>query len=271
MTRFPALPPRRVPAVLGLVLALAGSSLACGAKAPLLPVTGQLEADRFLYERGADALKRRKWLEAREYFRRLVDTYPQSAHRADAKLGIGDAYLGEGRSDSLVLGANEFREFLTFFPLNPRVDYAQYRLALTQVRQVLSPQRDQTATREALVELSRFLQAYPDSGYRAEVAKLHRQMRDRLSESDFRVGLFYFRSKWLAGALDRFRSLLADDPDYTARDGVYFYLAEALLVLNARAEALPYYERLAAEFPKSQYLTRTTKRIGELKAAPITR
>ena len=42
-------------------------------------------------------------------------TYPGSPYRADAKLGIGDAYLGEARSDSTVLAANEFREFLNFF------------------------------------------------------------------------------------------------------------------------------------------------------------
>ena len=32
---------------------------------------------------------------SREYFRQLVDSYPQSQYRADAKLGLGDTYLGE--------------------------------------------------------------------------------------------------------------------------------------------------------------------------------
>jgi outer membrane assembly lipoprotein YfiO len=127
------------------------------------------------------------------YFQRLVDTYPQSPHRADAKLGIGDAYLGEGRADSIVLAANEFREFLNFFPLNPRADYAQYKLAVAQMRQMLGPARDQTATRAALTELDRFLQNYPKSALRPEVEKLRRQARDRLSESEFRVGVFSYR------------------------------------------------------------------------------
>ena len=36
-------------------------------------------------------------------------------------------------SDSLMLAVNEFREFLQYYPTNPRADYAQYRLALAQM------------------------------------------------------------------------------------------------------------------------------------------
>ena len=43
-----------------------------------------------------EALNEKHWLTAREYFRQLVDSYPQSPYRADAKLGLGDTYLGEG-------------------------------------------------------------------------------------------------------------------------------------------------------------------------------
>ena len=53
---------------------------------------------------------------------------PQSPYRPDAKLGIGDTYLGEGTREALVLAINEFREFLSFYPTNPRADYAQYKL-----------------------------------------------------------------------------------------------------------------------------------------------
>src|SRR6185503_10957628 len=115
------------------------------------------------FDRGSKALAEKKWLNAREYFRRLVDTYPGSPFRADAKLGIGDSYLGEGRVESIILAANEFREFLTFFPLSGRADYAQYKLAVAQMKQMLGPERDQTATKAALVELDRFLQSYPTS------------------------------------------------------------------------------------------------------------
>ena len=59
--------------------------------------------------------------------RQVVENYPNSMHRPDAKLGVGDTYLGEKTAESLVLAANEYREFLTFYPTNPRADYAQCR------------------------------------------------------------------------------------------------------------------------------------------------
>jgi hypothetical protein len=49
-----------------------------------------------------------------------VDNYPGSPLRADAKLGVADSYLNEAGTENLILGANEYREFLTFYPTHPR-------------------------------------------------------------------------------------------------------------------------------------------------------
>ena len=60
-----------------------------------------------------------------------MDSYTQSPYRPDAKLGLGDTYLGEGTAESLERAINEYREFLGFFPTNPRADYAQYKLGMS--------------------------------------------------------------------------------------------------------------------------------------------
>src|SRR5258705_8886285 len=79
---------------------------------------GTNEPDKFLFDKGTDALNNKKWLTAREFFKQVTETYTQSTYRPDAKLGIGDTYLGEGTSEALVLAINEFREFLSFYPTN---------------------------------------------------------------------------------------------------------------------------------------------------------
>ena len=247
--------------VIALVSPLAG---ACGTESKL-PPAGLMEADQWLFERGTEALANKKWFTAREYFRRLVDGYPQSPHREDAKIGVGDTYIGEDSIESNILAINEFREFLTFFPVSRRADYAQYRIGLAYTRQMLSPQRDQTATRDAIRELDTFMQRFPASPLRTEVAALERQAKDRLSQSEYEIGYFYARYNVCVGALDRFRSILVTDPAYSRRDGVYFQMAECLLKMGSPAEALPWYERLTAEFQKSEYLERARKRVLELK------
>ncbi len=253
----------RFPAAVLLALFVAG----CGSSSRGLVPAGTTEPDKFLYDKGTDALNRKKWLTAREYFKQVNETYTASPMRPDAKLGIGDTYLGEGTAESLVLAINEFKEFLTFYPTNPRADYAQYKLGLAHFRQMRGPQRDQTETRETIKEFQAFVDRYPTSKLLPEVQTKLRQAKDRLDESDYMVGFFYWRSRWYPGAVDRFKAVLKQDPEYTNRDALYFHLADSLIKMKKEAEALPYLEKLAAEFEQSEYLPETQKRIAELKAA----
>jgi outer membrane protein assembly factor BamD len=244
------------------LLALAGG---CGKNKSVIP-TGMLEADKFLFERGNELIAKKKWFQSRENYRQLVDNYPQSTYRPDAKLGLGDTYLGEDSAESLVLAQNEYREFLTFYPTHPRADYAQFKLGMCHFGQMLAADRDQTETKEAVAELMAFVQRYPNSMLIAEGRQKLRAARDRLSEADYKVGYFYFRSRWYPGAIDRLKGVLKDDPEYTGRDGVYYYLAESLMKMGRPAEALPYYDRLVKEFEKSEYLAKAKTGMADAQA-----
>src|SRR5262245_16425272 len=175
--------------LVGVTLALMS---ACGGKKNVLP-SDTANPDRNLYDKGAAARKERKWTEAREYYKQVVDNYPGSPLRPDAKLGLGDTYLGEKSAESLVLAANEYREFLTFFPLNPRADYAQYKLAMSHFMQMRAPARDQTETVAALKEFQVFFDRYPGttSTLTPQVRKDWRVARDRLSQAELLVGISY--------------------------------------------------------------------------------
>ena len=61
---------------------------ACSSNPPV--VAGPGEADQILLDRGNAALKERQWTRARTYFSELLESYPQSPLRAEAKLGVGD-------------------------------------------------------------------------------------------------------------------------------------------------------------------------------------
>ena len=247
-----------------IAFVLLALSAACGA-GQQTPPAGAAQPDRFLFERGNEALQKEQWMNARTYFQQIVDGYPQSSFRPDAKLGLGDSYLGENTPESLVQSANEFREFLQFYPTSQRADYAQYKLAMTHFVQMRSADRDQTETRAALAEFDVFFQKFPNSSLMPEVKEKWRSARDRLSEHSYRVGLTYFRIRWDPGAIDRFREVLRDDPAYPGRDAVYFYLAESLARSDKTAEAIPYLERLLSEFEASEYLDDARDRLQRLK------
>jgi outer membrane protein assembly factor BamD len=245
---------------------LASALVSACAGGSVRPPTGTPEPDKFLFDRGNEALEKRRWLVSREYFRELTDTYPQSPYRAAAKLGIGDTYLGEGSAESYVLALNEFREFLAFYPNHEKSGYAQYKLGMTHFEQMHSADRDQTETREAIKEFKTFVDRYPNDPLAAEGKAKLREAQDRLSQYEFNVGYHYYRSRWYPGAVDRFQTLLKSDPQYTRRDSVYFYLGECYAKSSQPAMALPWFDRLVQEFEESEHLAEAQKRVTELKA-----
>jgi outer membrane protein assembly factor BamD len=244
--------------------------LAACASSVKKPPVGTLEPDKFLWERGAEELNKKHWLTSREYFRQLMDSYPQSQYRADAKLGLADTYLGEGSAESKVLAINEYREFLSFYPTHKRAYYAQFKLGMCHFYQMHSADRDQSETIEAIAELTTFVERYPrpeqnpllDEG-RARLREAH----DRLSDYDYKVGYFYLKTqKFPPAAIERFKDILKTDPEYSRRDAVYFYLAEAYVKMQRPKEALPLLDRLIDEFESSEYLEQAKKLSDTLKA-----
>ena len=124
-------------------------------------------------------------------------------------------------------------------------------------------------TRAAVTELTAFVQRYPNEAASAlypEAAQRLREAKDRLADHDYQVGFFYLRSRMsVVGAIDRFNAILKSDPEYTRRDAVYYNMAQALLLLEQPAAAIPYLDKLVKEFEVSEYLAKAQQQLEELK------
>ncbi len=264
MTKFPLEVGRRLTAA-GCVVLLALTAAACGAKKPKTPADPAL-ADQFLMERGREELAKHHWMEAREFFRQIIDNYSGSQLRSAAKLGLADAYLGEGSAESLVLAANEYREYMAFYPTDAKNDYAQYSVAMSYFKQMKHADRDQTATKEAVTEFDTLFKRFPNSALTADAREKWRIARDRLSQSSFDVGITYFKRNWFPGAADRFNEVLKDDPGFTHIDAVYYYLAETYARADRKGEAIPLFDRVVTQHKTSEFLEKAQKRLQELKA-----
>ncbi len=255
----------------GLLVVAAG----CGPREPDIPPTAA-DADRLLFERGQAAMAEEDWIRARQYFVQIRDTFPQSALRAASRIGVADAYEGEGTSAAYVAGLTELREFLRLYPTHQLTAYAQYKIGMMYYHQMREPRRDQTETREAVQEFQLFIDRAVrdptfavgvDDQLMGEVRAKLRDTLDRLSDASFIVGRYYYRHKYYPGAIDRFRAILDEDPGYTRRDQVYFHLAASLAATDMDVEALPMFERLVAEYPETEFLDEASDQIADLKVA----
>ena len=181
-----------------------------------------------------------------------------------ATLALAERALGGA---ALFRALDEFQDFLSLYPTHPRAPYAQYKVGMVHYSQMRNPERDQQETLNAIQEFEAFMERYPTAQELIpEVEQRLRESRNRLSEHNFTVGRFYYRFKTYAGAISRFRQILDEDPNYTARDEVYYYLAESLAAVRNEAEALPYFARILEEFDSSEYAEPAKARIAELEA-----
>jgi outer membrane protein assembly factor BamD len=256
---------RRLTAAGCVLLLLVAAGCAKKNKTPRVPPDPAV-ADQFLMERGREELAKKHYMEAREFFKQLVDNYSASPLRPAAKLAIADTYLGEASTESLVLAANEYREYMTFYPTDPKNDYAQYSVAMSYFKQMKKADRDQTATKEALAEFDTFFQRYPNSPLTPEVREKWRIARDRLSESSLDVGVGYFKRRWYPGAAERFNEVIREDPGFTHIDAVYYYLAETFARADRKGEAIPLFDRVVKEYKTGEYTAKAQKRLTELTA-----
>ena len=253
---------KRIAALIGTAALLAA---ACGGDAgPEIPLA-TVGADNILFERGTELLADGDWRRAREHFLQIRDNYPQSPLRADTRLGIGDSLIAEGSIESYISALTEFRDFLAQYPTHDRADYAQYRLGMVYFLQMRRPERDQADTRNAMVEFDLFLERYPNSPLRPEVESSLRAARDRLSESYLVVARYYHRRNWHPGAIDRLEQILREDPTFTRRDAVYYYMADSLQKSEREDEALEWFERLLEEYPQSELAEDATESLADLR------
>ena len=246
------------------MLAVMAGACAGSTEPEIAPTT--VDADRLLFERGTAALEEADYLRAREYFLQIRDNYPQSAFRAEARLGIGDSYVGQGSPPDFVAATAEFQDFLSVYPTHPRAPYAQFKLGHISYLQMRGPDRDQSFTRSAIRDFETFVERWPNSELMPEVRGYLREVRDRLSESEVVVGRYYHQNNWWPGAISRLRSVLEEDPEFAGRDAVYFYLGDSYRRSGTGAEALPLFERLLEEFPESEFVEEVNEVLPELRA-----
>lgn len=215
----------------------------------------ELTAEQY-YAQGMNYLDRRRFQRARRMFERAMSQANVSRELvADASLGMADAYFRDGGIINVAEALSRYTSFLTFYPTHASADYAQYQLARSYLKQALGPDKDQSTTRTALGEFRKVWRTHPESEWADRAREKADECRERLAESEMRVGLFYKRGKAYTGAVERFRTILEEYPRYAKRDRVYFELAESLRASRKTDEALIYFQKLVEEYPDSRYVS----------------
>ncbi len=258
-------PARRVGAVLlAALLVSAGCKSAGGTKKPD-KITQELltQPKEALFDKGKALIAKKKYDQGRKYLNYVFETYPNETVGREALLLVADSYFQQKSAAAYTEARYRYRDYLNRYPGAPNRDYARYQFAFCYDKEHETPDRDQTATLEAIEQYRSLIREFPDSGYSGAARERIRRLTDLLAEHDFGVGYFYLRKGSTAAALSRFVQVEQKFPDYGSRDKLFFYQAQALARLGRTGEAVSYYNRVLEEFPQSDFARKARREVGK--------
>jgi outer membrane protein assembly factor BamD len=189
-----------------------------------------------LLQEGLKAYDDGQYRAAIDNFKQLKDWYPFSKHAILAELKIADAhyYLSEYAE-----AVQAYEQFEQLHPRNEAIPYVIYQIGRCYYDQVGTIDRDQTSAQKALEVFARLIKQYPETDY-AHKARVHLIRCQRsLSEHDFYIGMFYYRSEHYLAALKRFENVVTQYPDVGTHEKALLYIANCEALIKAQKAASP--------------------------------
>ncbi len=176
-----------------------------------------------MYQAGIEAFKDGRYKRAIEHFTRVKELFPLHALALMAEMGIADAHFSDGQYAEADLA---YTDFLNLHPTNENIPYVMYQIGICHYNQMQGIDRDQTETIRTAKDFERLMARFPTSKFAIMAEKKLRECRQRLAESEFYVGEFYFKREKYKAALARFEYLAKTYPTLGFDYQTNIYLAE---------------------------------------------
>jgi len=208
-------------------------------------------AEHYLRE-GESMFDRGLFEEAITNWEKVRDSYYSPELNIIAEMKIAEAYY---RSEMYPESTAAYEDFLKQHPNHKRVPDAMYNLGLAYYAQVLAPDRDQTATRNAMVTFREFAKRYPNDRGRTEQAKVFAdRCEDRLAQHELVVGRYYLNRDNYPAAINRFKSIFVKYPNFYERDEAWYLLGRTYLLNGQKEQAVEAFNTLYKQFPVSRFI-----------------
>ncbi len=246
-----------------IVFLLAGM-LACGGQKGAKLQNSVIPADKTLFQNGEEFLKKSQFINARLAFQTLIRTYPGSDYEAEAYLATGDSFYQEGGTENLLMAEDQYRNFIIFFPTNPKAADAQMKIVSILMRQMRAPDRDQSYAVRAEAEINRMLTQFPNSDYIPVVKGFLDEVQESLALSDYGIGDYYAQHGNPWGASSRFKEITEKYARFSKMDEVDFLLAQSLLKMENTDEAVKFLTRIAEGYPYSKYFDQAKAQLQKM-------
>jgi outer membrane protein assembly factor BamD len=203
-----------------------------------------------MYTAADTALQKGNWQTAARKFEDLDRDHPYSQEARRAIVMAAYAYYKAGKFPEAIATA---QRYTTMHPGTKEAALAHHIIASAHFDGIKDPQRDQTATRKALVELKTLVQRYPDSPYSRQAENRLRIAEDVLAASEMNVGRYYQKSNNQVAAINRFKVVATEYQTTAHVEEALYRLVESNMTLGIVPEAQAAGAVLGHNFPNSSW------------------
>jgi len=212
-------------------------------------------ADYYLAE-GEAMFEKGLYDDAVSNWEKVRESYYSPELNIIAELKIAEAYFLAEKFPEAVAA---YEDFLKQHPNHSRVPDALFQLGLSYFKQILPPERDQTATKSAMVTFQDLQKRFPKDRHAEEVGVLIDRCRDTLAAHEVAVAHFYLRTDRFDAAINRLEGMFKTYPNYVNRDEAWFYLGRAFQEKGVKDKAVKAFTTLSEQFASSPYRSKAQK------------
>lgn len=218
-------------------------------------------SDRELYKRGKVSFQGKSYRKAAEYFKRVLDEFPNSSARSSSLMGLGRSHFQLGEYEEAKF---HFERFIEQYPASSIIDRAYFYTAMCDFKQMESHKRDQTNTHLALEGFEKVINTFPNGKYIREAKQKQKICRRQLARNLLYIGEYYFKVGAYQSVINRMDELLKNYPRQRFLDEAIFLLAESYLKEGSRKKAYEAFKSLLKKYPKSEHRSYARSRLAFL-------
>lgn len=190
------------------------------------------------------------WVNAAKQFDEVERQHPYSVWARRAMLMSAFCYYQANHYTEAISTADEY---ISLHPGSHEISYAFYLKAISLYEQIVTVDRDQSNTEQALVALQDVIQRFPDSEYARDATLKIDLTLDHLAGKEMSVGRYYLTRGDYVGAINRFRTVVEQYQKTSQIAEALERLTEAYYALGVYNEARTAAAVLGANYPGSEW------------------
>ncbi len=218
------------------------------------------------YETGIDLYEKGDYNRALQFFDLLRAVHRGTEKGEKLTYYTADCYY---QMKDYQIASYYFGQYAQMYPRGEYAEECSYLSAYCNYLESPRASLDQTNTYLALRELQSFIDLYPMSPRVDEAHKLMDDLRKKLEDKAYNVGMLYYKMGQYQAAITSFESLLDDYPDTDYKEKVLYSITKAYYtyaeksIYQKKAEryekTIEAYNNLQFLYPESEYLGEVEK------------